>query len=58
MTLGFTRSDVDPSLYFKVEKDVPLVLVLYVHDLFLTGANPLIYQCKRELAFEFEMEDR
>eukprot|EP00253_Pinus_taeda_P006796 PITA_06796 len=35
----------------------PLILVLYVDDLFLTGANPLIHQCKRELASEFEMKD-
>ena len=47
MKLGFTRSDVDPNLYFKVEKDMPLILVLYVNDLYLTGADPLIYQCKR-----------
>ena len=26
-------------------------------DLFLTGADPLIHQCKRELASEFEMKD-
>jgi hypothetical protein len=25
--------------------------------LFLTGAKPLILQCKRELAFEFDMKD-
>ena len=36
---------------------MPLILVLYVDDLFLTGANPLIYQCKRELASQFEMKD-
>jgi len=57
MKLGFTRSKADPNLYFKVENDMPLILVLYVDDLFLTGADPLIYQCKRELAFEFEMKD-
>ena len=57
MKLGFTRSDVDPNLYFKVENDRPLILVLYVDDLFLTGADPLIHQCERELASEFEMED-
>ena len=55
MKLGFTRSDVDPNLYFKVEKDMPLILVLYVDDLFLTGADPLIYLCKKDLASEFEM---
>jgi len=57
MKLGFTMSDVDPTLYFKVEKDKPFNLVLYVDDLFLTGVNPLIYQCKRELASEFEMKN-
>ena len=57
MKLGFTRSEFDPNLYFKVEKDKPLIMVLYVDDLFLTSANPLIYLCKRELAFEFEMKD-
>ena len=57
MKLGFTRSNVDLNLYFKVDREKPLILVVYVDDLFLTGANPLIHQCKRELAAEFEMKD-
>ena len=57
MKLGFTRSNVDPNLYFKVDRENPLILVLYVDDLFLTGADPLIHQCKKELAAEFEMKD-
>jgi hypothetical protein len=57
MKLGFTRSNADPNLYFKVVQGKPLILVLYVDDLFLTGADPLIHQCKRELAAEFEMKD-
>eukprot|EP00253_Pinus_taeda_P015184 PITA_15184 len=40
-----------------VEDDKPLILVLYVEDLFLTDADPLIHKCKRELAAEFEMKD-
>ena len=56
MKLGFTGSDADLNLYFKVENDIPLILVLYVDDLFLIGADPFIYQCKRELASEFEMD--
>jgi len=56
MKLGFTRGEADPNLYFKVENDKPLILVLYVDDLFLIGANPFIHKCKRELAFEFEMK--
>ena len=57
MKLGFTRSEVDPNLYLKVENDMPLILVLYVDDLFLTGDDPFIHQCKRESASEFEMKD-
>ena len=57
MKLGFTRSEVDLNLYFKVKNDRPIILVLYVDDLFLTGANPLIHQCQRELDSEFEMKD-
>ena len=38
MKLGFTRSEADPNLYFKVENDRPLILVFYVDDLFLTCA--------------------
>ena len=57
MKLDFTRSDVDPNLYFKVDKEKPLILILYVDNLFLTGVDPLIHQCKRELASKFEMKD-
>ena len=57
MKLGFTCSNACPNLYFKVDRDKPLILVLYVDDLFLSGADPLIHQCKMELAAEFEMKD-
>jgi hypothetical protein len=57
MSLGFTKSDADPNLYYKVVDGDPLILVLYVDDLFLTGAERLIVRCKRELASEFEMKD-
>jgi hypothetical protein len=40
----------------QVGKD-PLILVLYVDDLFLTGAEKLITRCKKELASEFKMKD-
>jgi hypothetical protein len=46
MSLGFTKSDVDPNLYYKVENGCPLILVLYVDDLFLTGDEKLIVGCK------------
>ena len=57
MKPGFTHSNADSNLYLKVDREKPLILVLYVDDLFLTGADPLIHQCKRELAAEFEMKD-
>ena len=57
MKLGFTPSNAYPNLYFNVDRERPLILVLYVDDLFLTGVDPLIHQCKRELASEFEMKD-
>ena len=55
--MGFSNSVADPNLYFKVEGNHPLFLVLYVDDLFLTGEEQLIVRCKRELSFEFEMKD-
>ena len=57
MKLGLTRSNVDLNLYFKVDREKPLILVLHIDNLFLTGVDPLIHQCKRELAAEFEMKD-
>ena len=36
MTLGFTESKVDSNLFFKVEGEIPVLLLLYVDDLFLT----------------------
>ena len=56
MSLGFTKSDVDPNLYYKVVDGDPLILVLYVDEFFLTGVERLIVECKRELASEFEMK--
>ena len=53
MKLGFTRSEADPNRYLKVEDDKPLILLLYVDDLFVTGVDPLIHKCKRELVSEF-----
>jgi hypothetical protein len=57
MSLGFTKSKVDYNLYFKVMNDEPIVLLLYVDDLFLIGEEKLITGCKRKLATEFEMKD-
>ena len=36
MTLGFTKSKEDSNLFLKVEGGRPVMLLLYVDDLFLT----------------------
>jgi hypothetical protein len=55
--LGFTKSDADHNLYYKVKDGYPLILVLYEDDMFLIGDEKLIDGCKRELTSEFEMKD-
>jgi hypothetical protein len=55
--LGFEKSEADPNLYFIVVGEDPLILLLYVDDLFITGAERLINSCKESLASEFEMID-
>jgi hypothetical protein len=56
-SLGFTKSKVDSNLYFKIMDNEPVILLLYVDDLFLTGEEKLIAECKKRLAAEFEMKD-
>jgi hypothetical protein len=56
-SLGFTKSKADSNLYFKVMNDEPVILLLYVDDLFLTGEENSITECKKKLATEFEMKD-
>ena len=42
MSLGFTKSKVDSNLYYKVKDGKPMILMLYVDDLFLTGDEDII----------------
>jgi hypothetical protein len=53
--LGFEKSEVDPNLYFIVVEEDPLILLIYVDDIFIIGAERLITSCKESLASEFEM---
>jgi hypothetical protein len=41
----------------KFVNNTPVILLLYVNDLFLTGEESLIIQWKKELDFEFDMKD-
>jgi hypothetical protein len=55
MSLGFTKSKVDPNLYFKIQNDEPVILLLYVDDLFLIDEEKLITDFKKKLDAVFEM---
>jgi hypothetical protein len=57
MSLSFTKSKVDPNIYFKIVDDGPVILLLYEDDLFLIGKEKLITYCKKNLVDEFEMKD-
>ena len=47
----------DSNLYCKVEEGNPVILLLYVDDLFVTGEDGLIVDTKRNLDVEFEKKD-
>ena len=53
--MGFQQSEANDNLYC-LKAEVPLILVLYVDDLFLIGDERLIGDCKSNLAVEFEMK--
>jgi len=55
--MGFTKSETYPNLYYIFVYTNLLILVLYVDDLFLTGAEKLIVRCKEDMAVEVEMKD-
>ena len=56
MSLVFTKSKAYSNLYFKVEDRIPVILLLYVDDLVLTGEEELIKDAKRILATELEIK--
>jgi hypothetical protein len=45
-SMGFIKREVDPNLYFILVGSNPLILVLYVDDLFLIGVEELIAGAK------------
>jgi hypothetical protein len=57
LQMGFEKSDADPNLYYIIRGEDTLILILYVDDLFITGAEDLLAECKLGLASEFEMSD-
>ena len=55
--LGFSKSKEDSNLYYKVEDGNPMMLLLYVDDVFVTGMDGLIDDTKRKLDAEFKMKE-
>ena len=55
--MGFTKSKADSNLYYKVEDGNPVILLLYVDDLFVIGMDGLIADMKRKLGAKFEIKD-
>jgi len=55
--LGFKKSTSDPNLYIKRENDEPVIILLYVEDLLITGIKRKIQKCKKMLIIEFNMND-
>jgi len=51
--MGFVKSETSLNLYYLIVGGEPLIIVLYVDDLFLTGSLGIIEDCKRDLAIEF-----
>jgi hypothetical protein len=49
MSLGFTKSKANSNPYFKVMNDEPMMLLLYVDDVFLTYEEKLITDCKKKV---------
>ena len=52
-SMGFTKSKADPNLYLKVVEDKPVILLLYVDDLFLIWNEKQVMESKTKLEEEF-----
>jgi hypothetical protein len=57
MSLGFNKSTADPNLGYHIDGNECLILVLYVDDIFITGSERLIVECKQALIAKLEMKD-
>lgn len=57
LRIGFVKSYVDANLYIMIVKNEPIIILIYVDDLFITCVEHRILECKKMLAAEFEMKD-
>ena len=56
MSMGFAKSEIDPNISYKFVEYEPVILLLYVDYLFLTGNEKQIMESKKKLVEEFEMK--
>ena len=56
-SLGFTKIKANPNIYINVMDDEPVILLLYVDDIFITRNEKHITKRKKNLVEEFEMKD-
>ena len=52
LSMGFQKSEIDLNIYFIMVGYDPLILLLYVDYLFITGEERPIAVCKRDIASE------
>ena len=55
--IGFTKAYADLNLYIMVVDGEPVIIILYVDDLLLTGVAGRIEECNKQLVAEFDMMD-
>jgi len=55
--IGFTKSFVELNIYIKVVDGEPVIILLYVDDLLLTGVEGRIEERKKQLAAEFDIKN-
>jgi hypothetical protein len=56
-SMGFTKSEAEPTLYFILFGSDTLILVMYIDDLFLIGGEGIIAEYKAYLESKFEMKE-
>lgn len=47
LRLGFTKSYADPNLHIRAVQGEPIIILLYVDDLLVTGVEHQIQECKK-----------
>ena len=57
MSFRFTKSKADSNLYYKVENEELIILLLYVDDVIFIGEDKPIKECKKKIAAEFETKE-